>query len=451
MLTRENDVEVHALHKQGWTISAIARHTGHDRKTIRAYLNGDRTPGERRKPEVDPFEPFLAYVTARLREDPHLWSRTLCDELENLGYTQSYQTLTRQIRARGLRPKCEDCAQVTERANAIIEHPPGEETQWDWVELPNPPSECGWGSTAFLLVGSLSHSGKWRGYLAPDMTRPQVIAGIDRITRRLGGVTKSWRFDRMATVCHPSSGALTAEFAGVAKHYGVSVDVCPPRRGNRKGVVEKSNHTAAQRWWRTLPDETTLEQAQTSCDTFCRTRSDVRMRATSDGRASVITIAKREPLRPPPAAPYPATVTETRTVSRQALVAWRGNQYSVPPELAMSEVTVSERLGDGHIDIATTSGIVIARHQLATAGSGVQVRDHGHVVALDTLAMAGASSSRRPHRRKERIPPGQAARDAADVLRRNNSTTNTTELSAEASVIDLSVYERATQNRTHLP
>ena len=117
----------------------------------------------------------------------------------------------------------------------------------------------------------------------------------------------------------------------------------------------------------------------------------------------------------------------------------------------MSEVTVSERLGDGHIDIATTSGIVIARHQLATAGSGVQVRDHGHVVALDTLAMAGASSSRRPHRRKERIPPGQAARDAADVLRRNNSTTNTTELSAEASVIDLSVYERATQNRTHLP
>lgn len=91
MLTRENDVEVHALHKQGWTISAIARHTGHDRKTIRAYLNGDRTPGERRKPEVDPFEPFLAYVTARLREDPHLWSRTLCDELENLGYTQSYQ------------------------------------------------------------------------------------------------------------------------------------------------------------------------------------------------------------------------------------------------------------------------------------------------------------------------------------------------------------------------
>ncbi|MCZ4582030.1 IS21 family transposase, partial [Gordonia amicalis] len=298
------------------------------------------------------------------------------------------------------------------------------------------------------LVGSLSHSGRWRGYLAPDMTRPQVIAGIDRITRRLGGVTKSWRFDRMATVCHPATGALTAEFAGVAKHYGVSVAVCPPRRGNRKGVVEKSNHIAAQRWWRTLPDELTVEQAQTSCDTFCRTRSDVRVRRTKDGRSNVATIAKREPLSAPPAAPYPTTVTEVRKVSRQALVAWKGNQYSVPPELAMSDVHVSERLGDGHIDIATDSGIVIARHRLATAGSGAQVRDHGHVVALDTLAQAGASSSRRPHRRKERIPPGQTARQAAEALRRATAHPATP---TEASVIDLSVYERAAQNRTQLP
>lgn len=42
MLTREEDVEVHALHKRGWTISAIARHTGRDRNTIRSYLNGPR-------------------------------------------------------------------------------------------------------------------------------------------------------------------------------------------------------------------------------------------------------------------------------------------------------------------------------------------------------------------------------------------------------------------------
>ncbi|BBZ42109.1 hypothetical protein MCNS_51720 [Mycobacterium conspicuum] len=45
MLTWEDDVEVHALRKRGWTISAIARHTGFDRKTVRKYLAGDGTPG----------------------------------------------------------------------------------------------------------------------------------------------------------------------------------------------------------------------------------------------------------------------------------------------------------------------------------------------------------------------------------------------------------------------
>ena len=58
-----------------------------------------------RKPAaVDTFEPFVEYVAARLAEDPHLWARTLCDELEALGYPLSYSTLTRQIRSRNLRP-----------------------------------------------------------------------------------------------------------------------------------------------------------------------------------------------------------------------------------------------------------------------------------------------------------------------------------------------------------
>ena len=34
---------------RGWTISAIARHLGRDRKTVRAYLSGKRTPGVRRR------------------------------------------------------------------------------------------------------------------------------------------------------------------------------------------------------------------------------------------------------------------------------------------------------------------------------------------------------------------------------------------------------------------
>jgi hypothetical protein len=64
----------------------------------------------------------------RPREDPHLLARTSCDELEDRGYPLSYPTLTRQIRARNLRPPCRDCAHAADRANAVIDHPPGEET-----------------------------------------------------------------------------------------------------------------------------------------------------------------------------------------------------------------------------------------------------------------------------------------------------------------------------------
>jgi transposase len=449
MLTWEDDVEVHALRKRGWSISAIARHTGFDRKTVRKYLNGDGMPGVRARPGPDPFEPFVDYVTARLTEDPHLWARTLLDELEELEFGLSYQSLTRNIRARNLRPVCEACRTATGRPNAVIPHAPGDETQWDWLELPNPPEFWGWGKTAHLLVGSLAHSGKWRAALSPSEDQPHLVAALDRVTGELGGLTRVWRFDRMATVCDPGSGRVTASFAGVAKHYGVSVAICPARRGNRKGVVEKVNHTAAQRWWRTLADEATVEQAQASVDRFARVRGDTRIRVTAGGRSSVATVAKTEPLQPLPAVAYPVIVSETRTASRQALVSYRGNRYSVPPELAAAQVVVSHPVGGQFCDIATVSGIVIARHRLAADGLGVMVRDSGHVIALDAAAMATAATGR-PHRRKERIPPGPAAKAAAAQLLRSKdaNTVETSTTSTDSTVIDLSAYERAAQKRT---
>jgi transposase len=42
MLTAEDDVEINALAARGWTVSAISRHSGRDRKTIRRYLTAGR-------------------------------------------------------------------------------------------------------------------------------------------------------------------------------------------------------------------------------------------------------------------------------------------------------------------------------------------------------------------------------------------------------------------------
>jgi hypothetical protein len=337
---------------------------------------------------------------------------------------------------------------------AVIEHPPGEECQFDWLELPDPPAHWGWGSKAFLLVGALAHSGRWRGVLAESIDQPHLIDGLHRVCAGLGGVTRSWRFDRMATVCHPGSGRITASFAAVAKHYGVSVAICPARRGNRKGVVEKANHTAAQRWWRTVADEVSPEQAQASPDRWCTLRGDTRIRPTADGRGTVATVAATEPLAAVPA-PFPAVLAVTRAATAQALVALRGNHYSVPPELTRAPVTVIHRLGTLHIELATSGGIVIARHRLAPAGAGATVRDTGHVQALERAALA-AFTTAAPHRRKQRIPPGPAARAAAAALRASDSApalstpdTPAGEAGAEV-VVDLARYAAAAQGRNTL-
>lgn len=445
MLEWEDDVEAHALRRRGWTISAIARHLGHDRKTIRAYLNGVREPGVRRKSTPNLIDGFVEYCRIRLADDPHLWAATLLDELRELGYAGSYQSLTAAIRGLGLRPVCQACHASAGRDVAIIDHPPGAETQFDWLELPDPPAGWDCGRQAHLLVGALSHSGRWRGVLAESEDFAHLVEALDGVLRRLGGISEAWRFDRMATVFDNAGGHVTAAFAAVAKHYGAIVAVCPPRRGNRKGVVEKANHSAAQRWWRTLADDVTMPGAQAGVDTVSE-RMDGRVRRRDGQRTTVGALADAEPLHPLPTVAYPAQLTVDRVVSAQGLVDFRGNRYSVPPGLPGASVQVRHRLGDRVLHIATTAGVVVAAHELARPGAGRVVRDPGHVVALEK-AVLGAFTTTGPCRHKTRRPPSAAA--AAEAARLRGQPVHDP---AQRVVIDLATYAAAARlGRTTTP
>jgi hypothetical protein len=133
MLAWESYVEAQALRAQGWTISAIARHLGVTRLTVRRYLSGERVPGQRARTEPDPFEEFVEYCRLRLVADPHLWATTLFDEVTALGYAGSYPSFTRALRTRELRPVCAACRSGKTGQRAVIDHPAGEETQWDYL------------------------------------------------------------------------------------------------------------------------------------------------------------------------------------------------------------------------------------------------------------------------------------------------------------------------------
>jgi hypothetical protein len=322
MLSGDEDMEISALRKRGWSISAIARHVGHDRKTVRGYLSGEREVGVRERAEPDPFDAIEPYVQQRFADDQHVWATVLFDEVVKLGYPRSYPTFTRALRDRGLRPHCEPCSASNGRAHVDIEHPPGEELQWDWLELDDTP----WGEKAFVLVGALSCSGRFRPWFSDSDDQAHLVVGIDEVLRRLGGTARRWRVDRMATVINPVTGKVQRSFVPVAKHYGVEgIDPCPPRHGNRKGVVEKSIHYLTQGWWRTARVGSPAE-AQASADRWCVEVADARER---DG-STVGVLAEAEPLLALPDVPYPAEVLEVRTVATNALISLWGNRYSVP-------------------------------------------------------------------------------------------------------------------------
>ncbi|MDN5859895.1 MAG: helix-turn-helix domain-containing protein [Pseudonocardia sp.] len=90
MLTPGEKVEAQALRNRGWSISAIARHLGRDRKTARAYLAGERVPGRRASSRADPLARFVPYGSARFVDDSHLRASALFDEVVPHGYAGSY-------------------------------------------------------------------------------------------------------------------------------------------------------------------------------------------------------------------------------------------------------------------------------------------------------------------------------------------------------------------------
>jgi len=202
MVAQEEHVEAKALKAQGWSISAIARHLGRDRKTIRASLRARRAP-DTRKRSTDPFARFAPYTAQRFKDDPHLQLSTLIRELRALGFAASYQTFTREVRTRSLRPHCEACAGVKGRATIDIEHDPGHETQWDWLEL----TETPWGETAYVQVGALAHSGKFRGSFSPSKDSGHLIAAMQEVIRGLDGLTKRFRIDAMEGAVVPGTRA----------------------------------------------------------------------------------------------------------------------------------------------------------------------------------------------------------------------------------------------------
>src|SRR4051795_13072632 len=150
-----------------------------------------------------------------------------------------------------------------------------------------------------------------------------------------------------------------------------------------------------------------------------RTRSRPCRGGGGGPRPRVGALADAEPLRAMPA-PFPAVLEAGRTVGNQALVAFGGNRYSVPPGRAGDQVTVRHQLGAATLDIVDGRGGLLAHHVRQPDGAGMVVRDEDHVAAM-TKVVLGGFSDREPCRAKTRRPPSAPARPEAERIHRARS------------------------------
>ncbi|PBC69729.1 hypothetical protein BX265_7079 [Streptomyces sp. TLI_235] len=354
MLSSQEYKEICALRRQGWSVSAIARCLGRDRKTVRAYLKGERNVGARAVRHSEFFR-FASYCQQRLDDDPHLRANVLHSEIVELGYGGAYSTFTRALRRHLTRPCCALC----QRGRAGPPCGTVEDVQFDWVQLPAPPVEWDCGSQAYLLMGSLTRSGRWRATLAATNDLPHCVEAMDQVLRRLGGTGERWLFDRTPPVCSPA-GKVTAAFHEIATYYAASIAIRPQTGPSIPAT--RARRSVVLHWWDTTADDLGLQAAQDSLDRLAERSDGRRQRADRDAWA----------LLPLPSKPFPARICVQRRVDLHGLVSFEGNFYLLPAGLAGSEVGIRRRLDEPHLSMTTTHGAVIACFLRAPRGQAAR-------------------------------------------------------------------------------
>jgi transposase len=111
------------LHRQGLSVSAIARQLECDRKTVRKYIErGLKAPAYGpRQPRTTVVAPFERYLRDRLAAFPELTGSRLLREIKELGYSGGYTAVKdflRTVRPRALQVferRFECCAAIRMR------------------------------------------------------------------------------------------------------------------------------------------------------------------------------------------------------------------------------------------------------------------------------------------------------------------------------------------------
>ncbi len=185
---------IHDLKRQGLSTAAIARKVGHDRKTVRKYLQrGLEAPayGPRAaRPRL--LEAYEDYLRERISRFPDLSGKRLLREIKELGYAGGYTAVTdflRQVRP-PRRPTFE----------RRFETPPGKQGQVDFAEFTVVfDDEPGVVRKVWLFSMVLGHSRWLWGRSCAGQNLQTVLRCHIAAFEAMGGAPEEILYDRMKT------------------------------------------------------------------------------------------------------------------------------------------------------------------------------------------------------------------------------------------------------------
>jgi transposase len=316
------------LHRQGLTVSAIARQVGLDRKTVAKYIARGLEPPVYgpRLPRARATDPFLPYLQERLAAYPGLTAVRLWRELKERGFTGGYTGVKRAVAT--IRPAAPTLFAVR------FETPPGVQAQVDFARFEVTFSdEPGVKRIVWLFCLVLGHSRLiWARFVVHQDLQTLLRCHIEAFAA-LGGVPHEILYDRMKTAVtgEDPDGLVVYNRAllDLARHYGFQPRACRPYRAQTKGKVERP--------FRYIREDFFLAGAFQNLDDLNRqlqhwldTVANARRHATTKRIVQEAFAAEQAALTPLPALPYRAVLRLERRVSHEGLVSIAGNLYSVP-------------------------------------------------------------------------------------------------------------------------
>jgi transposase len=360
------------LKRQGLGVSAIARQTGLDRKTVRKYLErgleapvyGPREPGDRLA------ERFRSYLSDRLEAFPGLSARRLHREIKAMGYEGAYSTLTEYLRL--IRPA------TPRQFERRFETPAGKQAQVDFAEFQVAfTSEPGVMRKVWLFSMVLGHSRWLWGRFCPNQTLETVMRCHITAFDIMGGVCTEILYDRMKTavIGEDAAGVVTYNESLVAllAHYGSAPRACQPYRAKTKGKVERPFRYVRQDFFlgRSFRD---LDDLNAQFEEWRTTIANPRIHATTQRIVDEHFAEERPHLLALPARPYDAVLTVERRISHEGMVSVGGNYYSVPDTARRRIVEVQNHPAEVRI---FEDGQLIASHPVLEGKRQRRV-DPGH-------------------------------------------------------------------------